>query len=427
MKTPIQLRLSIALIGVCLLASLSICSANRPWQSNSSNTSLFRLVWLENPTSKATIGWSQPSNDSAILYYGTVDHGRETKKYKHSQKVDRQQNYDDLYQCFVRLENLQADRVYYFCIEDQQGVSPRFQFQTAPSNPERFTFIAGGDSRNFREPRVHANQLCARLKPLFVAFTGDMINRCNAASWKAWLSDWQHTVSEDGSLTPIVPHRGNHEIRPESLPNYFDTNKDSYYAFSIGGDLFRYYALNSEIPAGGDQLKWLEYDLAQSSKKVTHLIAGYHKPMRPHVSAKREGKNPYTWAPYFYHYGVDLVIESDSHVIKRTYPVRPDLAGEEGFVIAEKEDPNATVYIGEGCWGAPLRKANDAKSWTQDAASFNGFDWIEVSPKSIKIRTVKVKHPGRVEEHTKRSDYTVPNGLELWAAKGGEMLRLNAD
>lgn len=421
------MRYSITLACVCILAIFAVASGSTPWQMNESKTSLFRLIWLDDPTSKATLGWSQPSNDSVTLYYGTEDHGRDIKKYKNSQQIHRQQKYDDLYQCFVRLKNLQSDRVYYFCLKDQHGVSPRFQFRTAPSKPQNFTFIAGGDSRNFREPRVHANQLCARLKPLFVAFTGDMINRCNAPSWQAWLSDWQHTVSEDGSLTPIVPHRGNHEMRPESIPNYFDTNKDSYYAFSIGGDLFRYYTLNSEIPARGDQLKWLEYDLAQHSKKVTHLLAGYHKPMRPHVRAKREGENSYTWAPYFYRYGVDLVIESDSHVIKRTYPIRPDIEGEEGFVIAEKDDPNATVYIGEGCWGAPLRKANDAKSWTQDSASFNGFDWIEVSKQSIQVRTVKVKHPGQIKEKTKRSDYRIPSGLEIWQAKDGDTLYIKAD
>ena len=81
------------------------------------------------------------------------------------------------------------------------------------------------------------------------------------------------------------------------------------------------------------------------------------------------------WADNFYRHGLDLSIECDSHVMKRTHPLKPDPNGFEGFSMA-KSDPKATTYIGEGCWGAPLRAADDAKPWTVDTASFNGFDWI---------------------------------------------------
>jgi hypothetical protein len=41
-------------------------------------------------------------------------------------------------------------------------------------------------------------------------------------------------MSDSGQLLPIVPHRGNHESRPESIPSHFGTSKDSYGAFNIG-------------------------------------------------------------------------------------------------------------------------------------------------------------------------------------------------
>lgn len=413
-----------------LIASL-FCTTNSclfaDLRKNDSNTTLFRVVWVADPASKATIAWSQSSGAPGTVFYGKKDALRLVENYTSSQKVDRVQEYDGLTNCFVRLTNLDADTEYFFCIKDDKGVSPRMKFRTAPRERQSFTFIAGGDSRNFREPRVHANMLCARLKPLFVAFTGDMINHCDAKSWHAWLSDWQHTIGKDGSMIPIVPHRGNHERRPESVPNHFDTNPNAYFAFDVAGDLFRYYTLNSEVPAGGEQLEWLKSDLDQNYKRVTHLVAGYHKPMRPHVKAKSEGTNPFTWAPIFYRYGLDLAIESDSHVVKRTLPLRPDKKGHEGFSVAEGGDTKATVYIGEGCWGAPLRKANDAKPWTLDCGAFNAFDWIQVSSEGINIKTVRVKHPADLEIFDHVSEFDTPKGLDLWQAKGGEVLHIAAD
>ena len=82
--------------------------------------------------------------------------------------------------------------------------------------------------------------------------------------------------------------------------------------------------------------------------------------MRPHYASKSEGDDEYlNWAQLFYDHAVDLVIECDSHIVKRTHPVRPSTAtgSDEGFI---QDDVAGTVYIGEGCWGAPLRSADDA-------------------------------------------------------------------
>ncbi len=92
---------------------------------------------------------------------------------------------------------------------------------------------------------------CEKLRPLFIAFTGDMINKDRAEEWVEWLDDWQKVISKDGHVIPIVAHRGNHERRPETIHHHFDTPMDAFFAFSIGGELFRYYTLNSEIPATG--------------------------------------------------------------------------------------------------------------------------------------------------------------------------------
>lgn len=393
---------------------------------NSSATDKYRITWNTDPTTEATIAWNQKQGDTGVVYYGTVDHKRHHEDYKKSQKVDRVQEFHEMKNCFVRLKGLTPDTEYFYVIKDGKGVSRRLKFRTAASKPDAFTFVAGGDSRNGRAVRQSANLMVSKLKPSFVAFTGDMISKDTPKCWTAWFDDWQETIAKDGTMVPIVAHRGNHEGIPESIYHLFDTPKDAYYSIAIGGDLFRYYALNSMIPADGEQGKWLEADLAKNHKRVTHLVAGYHHPMRPHVKSKREGKNPYKWAEIFYRYGLDVSFESDSHVLKRTLPLKPDASGEEGFAEAQG-DKNATVYTGEGCWGAPLRPANDAKSWTLDCVKANGFDWVRVSPAKIQIKTVFIKDVAKVADVKSRNSFDNPEGLSTWQAKGGEIITIAAD
>ncbi|MDF1815736.1 MAG: metallophosphoesterase family protein [Verrucomicrobiales bacterium] len=393
---------------------------------NDSGTEKYRLVWAKDPTTEATVAWNQKSGDPGVVHYGTKDFGRKHHLYPKSQKTHRTFRYtESINNCFASLSDLQPDTRYFFCIKDKQGVSRRLTFVTAPDKPIEFTFIAGGDSRNFREPRIHANQICTKLQPLFIAFTGDMINRDTEEEWTEWLEDWQQTIDSEGNIIPIVPHRGNHESRPESIYNYFDTPEDAYYHWAIGDDMFRYFTLNSQIPADGKQGKWLRSELKKYRKNTTHLVAGYHKPMRPHVSKKSEGDNPLLWADTFYQCGLDLAIESDSHVMKRTLPLKPDRNGTEGF-SRSLNDKNATVYIGEGCWGAPLRAADDSKPWTIDAASFNGFDWILVTPDRIEVKTVMIQNPIHIKKIDPAKIFENPT-LKLWEPKGGSVLIVPGD
>lgn len=389
-------------------------------------TQRYRVVWVNEPTTEAVVAWEQVAGASATVHYGKKDMGQNAAAYSHSQKVSREQNYHDMRNCFARLKGLEPDTRYYFVIKDGDSTSRRLYFTTAPKEQKPFAFVAGGDSRNFRKPRQAANQLVAKLQPLFVAFTGDMINIDNSKEWQVWLDDWQLTIREDGRVTPIVPHRGNHESGGnQTIYHLFDTTPDNFYAFSVGGRLFRYYVLNSEMPEGGVQAEWLKKDLEVNAAKVRHLTAGYHKPMRPHVRAKSEGTGEYdAWAQMFYHFGMDVVFESDSHTIKRTHPLKPDLAGDEGFSIANG-DKNATIYTGEGCWGAPLRRSDDLKSWTLAAKAFNGFDWVIVKPSEIEVRTVMVDQEASVG--WSKDPLKKPQGLQCWEPESGEVLRVPGD
>jgi len=394
------------------------------------SASQIRLVWVDDPATTITVAWTHGGASDASVHFGTTDEGLNPDAYPFSESVERTGAYLDgeIVSKFVRLSDLKPDTNYYFVLSDDLGVSPRYYFRTAPDTPQAFSFIAGGDSRNNRTPRQNANRLIAKLRPLFVAFTGDMINRDNAGEWGEWLDDWQLTVSEDGQMYPILPHRGNHEGRGNStIYDLFDTTPDNYYGLTFGGDLLRYYVLNSEY---GESLQadWMREDLdvLGGETAFSHLVAGYHKPMRPHTSRKSEGRAEYdAWAQLFHDYRFDLVFESDSHVMKRTLPIRPSTAegNDEGFVVDMK---NGTVYTGEGCWGAPLRAVDDDKSWTLDSGSFNGFDLLHVYPQKMILYTVLVDLEANSSALPANSEVlSLPEGLPLWEAEGGAQLTIS--
>lgn len=387
-----------------------------PWTEDS--VSRLRITWSDDPSTTANIIWDAGSRkaSSQKLYFGLIDHGTKYRKYSNSISLSKLDKFKGMYNATVRLKNLQPDTKYFFVIRTSKGkLSKRYWFETISNDSTtRLSIISGGDSRNNRTPRVNANKLVAKLKPHFVFFGGDMTSIDSSSQWEKWFNDWQHTISSDGRITPIVAARGNHERSNESISRLFSTNSGVYYALSFGGDLLRAYTLNSESSVSGNQYQWLKKDLKENMS-YTWKMAQYHKPMRPHVAKKKENDTIYqTWGQVFFNYGVDLVTESDSHTVKTTFPIRPTTAPghDEGFVI---DEDRGTVYIGEGCWGAPLRGNNDDKSWTQASGSFNQFKLIHLDNKQMTIRTVKVDSQSSVSELKLENRFDIPKNLELWS------------
>ena len=371
-----------------------------------------RLIWHEDPAHHAVLAWCGDQ--------GTVTYGVKGSDETNSAMITRSTNAIGLRNNFVHLKDLKADTDYSVQIVTRAEKSKQLWFKTAPDIPKNITFIAGGDSRNHRDARIRANRMVAKLRPLFVAFGGDMTNRDTHEEWLRWLDDWELTTGADGKLTPIVATRGNHERKNESVSNLFNSPHPSiYYATSIGGPNFiRLYTLNTEIEVGGDQKAWLAKDL-KANPNVLWKMAQYHKPMRAHVASKREGIPQYrAWVGLFYQYGFNLVFESDSHTVKRTWPIRPSLSegSFEGFI---RDDKNGIVFVGEGCWGAPLRPANDNKPWTKASSSFNQFKWVHLFKDKIEVRSVAVDNVDEVEQITDDDLFKAPKGLKLWTPDSG--------
>lgn len=391
-----------------------------------SNNDKYRLILNDDPSSKITIAWNQISGTNPQVYYDTVDYGTNYQLYNNVHGVDRSVVFKGMNNHYSRLTGLQPNTAYYFVIHDSEGVSQRFWFKTAPADNSRLSLIAGGDSRNNRIPRQKANLMVSKLKPNAIFFGGDMTDADTDAEWKAWFDDWQLTTATDGRMFPIVATRGNHE-GSFSIYNLFDSpNQESYYALTFGDNLIRGYVLNTEISVLGDQLTWLQDDLAENTTPIWKM-AIYHRPMRPHTSNKPEWNFVYdAWAQLFYDENMNLVVDSDSHMSKTTWPVKPSSGpnSDEGFEI---DYENGTVYTGEGCWGAPLRPNDDDKSWTRNSGVFNQFKLIFVDVNEIEMRTIKVDNADDVGENPNDDPFQIPANLDVFSPESGAVVTISSN
>ena len=389
-------------------------------------TRRYRLSLRGDPSSNITIGWEQNGGNSPILYYGTIDYGQNWASYPTSQTEDRQVNAKGMDNRFVRLTGLTPNTIYYFVIKDSDGTSPRFWFKTTPmGNASPLSVIAGGDSRAYLDnsPRQNANKMVAKLRPDFVLFGGDYTWLGLNLEWSEWMDDWQLTTSPDGRMYPAVWERGNHESNSGTVYDLFDVpDADEYFTIPVGGNFLNIYTLNTEISIAGNQSGWLEADLQANSDNYDWNIAQYHRSIRPHTTAKPNADIQYnSWAHLFHDYRVQLIVESDAHDVKTTWPVKPSTGpnSDEGF---ELDTLLGSVYIGEGCWGAPLRTNDWDKIWTRNSASFNSFHWLKIAKDTIEIRTIATDNEASVSSVTDLDRFTPPTGIDIWNPSNGSVV-----
>ncbi len=417
-------RLAVPFTFSAVLLGLSACEPATGFMPE--GVDYIRVMWNGDAARSATVAWSYPDTIpvNQKLYYSVTDHGRKVEKYERSVSYSKTKGANDIYHAFARLKDLTPDTKYYFVISDGKESSERYWFKTASDRAdERVSLISGGDSRNSRTVRQDANRLVAKLRVDAVMFDGDMTMSGSPQEWRDWFEDWQLSIASDGRVTPLIMARGNHEASNAILVDLFDAPAGNYYAVKIGGGHIRVYTLNSEASVAGTQTEWLKAELARDVG-TTWQLAQYHSPMRPHVSSKADGTNQYRyWAPLFHQYGVDVVAECDAHTVKSTWPIRPstEAGSTEGFI---RDDKSGTVYIGEGGWGAPLRKNNKVRPWTRDSGMFNHFNWIFINGRELEIRTVKIENADRVAELKDETRFQIPANLALWAPANGAVVKV---
>ncbi len=397
----------------------------------SARTQRYRLIVRDDPAISMCIGWEQRSGTNPVVYYGPVDRGTNFLAYPMQKSPDRTVMHMEMNNHFARLDGLRPNTAYYFIIKDSEGISRRFWFKTLPNHSEEpLSIISGGDSRradwdtSSYEPRVLSNIMVRKIRPHLVTFAGDFTNRNTPAQWRSWFDDWQCTTGEDGRMFPILSARGNHEIHNDDVLHLFDSpHPDIYYAHSLGGDLIRLYTLNTNISVSGNQTDWFKRDLEESKGKYRWNMVQYHHPIVPHQSSKTYKILQYRyWAPLFYDYHVQLVIECDAHVVKSTWPIIASNRwyAEGGFV---RNDARGTVYIGEGTW-AITRPADVVYRWTRESGSFTQVKWLKVTREKIEIRTIITSNAEEVSTVSDDAPFVVPKNLNMWATRFGEVYSL---
>lgn len=392
---------------------------------NTSAKALFvRVTFGNNPSREASIIWDQNSGKFLGLYLDTIQPNK--NQYRNRFELSKKNTARGMKNCIVRLKDLKPNTRYYFVIKDTEGYGRVYYFSTVSDSPnERFSFISGGDSRDNRVVRQKANKLVAKLKPHAVLFNGDFTGIDIEKQWKEWFLDWDNSIDSDGRITPLIVTRGNHEHSNKILVALFDVpHKKVFYNSVIGGTLLNIVSLNSEIQKVGPQKFFLRNTLSKHSSFQWQIIQ-YHRPVRAHVASKKEMQTQYkNFVPLFEkHKNVRLCLENDSHTWKVTWPIvsSKEADADEGF---KRDDLNGIIYAGEGTWGAPLRAADDKKSWTRDAEAINQFNWIFVSKEKIELRTVKYENESEVEVLTEQNRFQMPRNIQLYGPVNGTLVEI---
>ena len=437
MQSRKKLGLRLATLPALVAASMSF--------SAQADTTQVRVVWDQDPASNAVIGFSPKgqSSNAYVLYGQSPDEASWKRK-----SASAVRSFDaTLESQFVRLSNLSPDSTVYFKVCDDSGCGDNYLFKTASSSAADFTFVAGGDSRSNASTRRAGNALVSKVRPLFVMFGGDLTYGNEAHEVSQWLDDWQSTFSQDTvngkpyrAIPALVPTVGNHEASDHTfMCKVFgidaDNNgrcdlDDTYFAFNVGGNQLRVYTLNTEFRSSGYQTQWnrqktwLSNDLSSAGSSAKWRISQYHKPMFPRTSAKDYvNSKMFEWAGDFYNKKMNLAVESDSHLVKYSWPVKP--------ASNDMEQVDAgTVFIGEGSWGAPTRPADRYSPWIADQSSFAQFKIVQMKGEQMWIRTARFSgSPQALSQQARDNDpLALPTGLSLWNANGiREVYRLAQD
>lgn len=389
-----------SILGLALLTA-SALAACRDTESipeatpSASTISQWRVVWTTDPQHEALVAWSTPDAGSRhAVHLDTSSHRGRLADYAHTVSSSANGPYTrkaagdgpPLHFHHAQLTELDPSTTYWFVIESDGDISREFHFTTAPADDRPFTILAGGDSRSDPAKRRAMNTLVRTLASadasvLALLHGGDFVyDGASFELFDQWLSDHERLADDDGHILPIIPTRGNHEGRGELF--------DQAFGWPGGGLDKNWYAcrltpqvllliLNTETATGGDQRSFLDETLSANSE-VRWKLASYHQPAWPAV--KLPSSALLNFVPLFDRHRLDLAIESDGHVLKRTVPI-----------LGRKQDPDGVVYIGEGGLGVPQRSPGAGRWFLQPpgfARSAHHVWELRILPEAIELRAI---------------------------------------
>ena len=428
-----QTIMTFLLLGCFIPMTLIVDASKKPFHN-------FRMSYREDPQHSAVIGWS--GSRQALIYFDTVSRQADYRQYRFKSEVSVYNYYKGQHNNFARLTNLTPGTRYYFVLRDtiENSFSRELSFKTLPENAASLLIVAGGDSRNSipiyeMSPRKcrngfrNGNILVSKIVPDVVLFGGDFtLNKIfwnRHREWRHWLSDWQLTITPDGLLIPIIPAMGNHEDSLD-LVMFFDMpSTNGIYHHLLGGDLASLSTLNDLKPVCDHaEISPLDSALKKDQATTRWQLVQYHIPMISQ-GMKYENREDLIccWAPLFQKWGVDVVSESHAHIMKTTFPIIVDTLNRSHII---RKDSLGPTYIGEGAWGAPLRKIKPLTPHIKNQQSVHGFHVLQISRERIQITAVSFKNVESVKQNpSDRKSLQLPENLEIIQDYGLDRLKKN--
>lgn len=285
--------------------------------------------------------------------------------------------------------------------------SKDYTFKTSVSvDSQRFTFIAGGDSRGDTVEVKDWGEMAkvlAKTGADFYLYMGDLsLQGGSKKMWENWYKEGAPFLADH-----LVYHSlGNHETYgdPGSI-NYLDqfvlpengNFTERHYSFQFGNAVF--IMLDTELPQTNEtgreklarQTKWLKKEIRkyrgdEAANYKEWVIISFHSPfftIDKHMGAMtgNNKKNPgydflgAWWKDVFDKYGVDVIINGHSHCYMRSVPLLLVGNGKDGGDLTFNNDglpdkPARKVDYGNkpgqgrlqvvtGGYGAPLQKGKN--------------------------------------------------------------------
>lgn len=329
----------------------------------------------------------------------------------------------------IELTNLRPGGSYYFMIGDQRnGFTSEKKFKTIPLDVDHYRFVEGGDWES--TPSASAVAKCAAsYDPMAVFLGGDYASKAYSTAdygkWDSWLDTYAETMrTSDGCMIPLVMAIGNHEVpgrfgrSPTESPffyNYFKQRPDdpSYFSLTFGKEILLV-ILDSGHTATHDgiQREWLEKAL-ETHQSHPLKFSLYHVPIYPSVRFKSPNRAylalkkflsycgydalsdnllcPHSeegekhWLPLFDKYALTAAFEHHDQTLKRTKTLR-----------AGKEDPQGTLYLGDGGWGPKVQFApiqSFIEPYFAKTIGHISFFWLlDISKEAIEYQAITAEN-----------------------------------
>ncbi|MDQ0114174.1 3',5'-cyclic AMP phosphodiesterase CpdA [Paenibacillus harenae] len=285
-------------------------------------------------------------------------------------------NYSEKYHS-VNFQNLSPETKYLYRVGDGVNWSEWFEFTTASSEAEPFSFIYAGDAQNDileHWSRVIRNAYSDLPEASFIVHAGDLINHGDADDqWGEWFKagGWLN------GMVPSIATPGNHEYAriskdtPAGLTPYWRPTfalpqngpdealfKENVYYVDYQG--MRIVSLDTNLRGENldKQVTWLDQTLANNSNKWTVLT--FHHPIFSSAEGRDNAEVRNKLLPIIQKYNVDLVLQGHDHTYARGQVVNQN----SGQKVVDND--STTVFVNSV--SGPKMYESSAAVWEKNGA-----------------------------------------------------------